>query len=355
MTLLYRPGLDQIASYRPGRPAPARPGPVFKLSSNENPYPPLPSVQAALAGQLGRVNRYPDMAATALVAALAERCGVAPDEVVLGAGSVEVASAVIRAAAGAGDEVVYAWRSFEAYPQLVIGAGATPVTVPLTAGHAHDLDAMAAAVGPRTRCVIVCNPNNPTGTVVHAAALERFLGQVPSDRVVVLDEAYCQFDTDPDSPRGLDYFGRYPNVVVVRTFSKAYGLAGLRVGYGLAPAALAEQIRKVSLPFGVTDLAQSAALASLAADAELADRVDALVERRDRVEAALAEQGWRLPPSQANFVWLPTGPAAVEALLAEHGLTARAFAGEGVRITVAEEESVAPLLAVAAALRGQAA
>jgi histidinol-phosphate aminotransferase len=323
------------------------------LSSNENPYPPLPSVQAAVAAALGRIHRYPQMAATELVAALAEISGVGEDEIIVGCGSVEVASSIIRATAGAKDEVVFAWRSFEAYPQLVIAAGATPVPVPLGTDLGHDLAAMAAHVTERTRCILVCNPNNPTGTVITAAALDRFLAQVPSDVVVVLDEAYHQFDTDPGSPQGLDFFARYPNVVVCRTFSKAYGLAGLRLGYAVAPADLADQVRKVSLAFGVTDLAQVAALASLAAADELDERVAALIERRHLVEAGLADQGWRLPPSQANFVWLPTGdqtPAAAR-LLDEHGLVARVFPGEGARITIGEAESITPLLSATAAIR----
>ncbi|MDR1450306.1 MAG: histidinol-phosphate transaminase [Propionibacteriaceae bacterium] len=352
MTVRCRVDLGRLAPYRPGPPAPPHAGPAFKLSSNENPYPPLPSVQEAIAAALGKVNRYPDMAASELTAALAGCSGVTPDEIVLGAGSVEVASAVIRAVAGAGDEVVYAWRSFEAYPQLVIGAGAVPVEIPLTAGLAHDLDAMASAVGPRTRCVIVCNPNNPTGTVVTETALERLLDQLPPDLAVVLDEAYCQFDVDPASPRGLALFGHHPNLVLLRTFSKAYGLAGLRVGYAVAPAVLAAEIRKVALPFGVTDLAQTAALASLAAEGELTDRVAVLTERRSRVEAALARQGWRLPASQGNFVWLPTGQAtaAAQSALAQRGLVGRVFDGEGIRLTVGEEDSLPPLLDAAGAI-----
>ncbi|MDR1806408.1 MAG: histidinol-phosphate transaminase, partial [Propionibacteriaceae bacterium] len=325
MSLKYRADLDAIAAYRPGPPAPERATPTYKLSSNENPYPPLPSVQQAIAERIGSVNRYPNLAATELVQALAADCGVTPDEVVVGAGSVEVASAIIRAVAGRGDEVVFAWRSFEAYPQLVVAAGATPVRVALTPELGHDFFGLTTALSERTRCVFVCNPNNPTGTVCRAAELDDFLTRVPADVTVVLDEAYYQFDVDPASPDGLDFYARYPNIVVCRTFSKAYGLAGLRVGYALAPAELADEIRKVLVPFGVTDLAQHAALASLAAEAELDHRVQELVLRRSQVEIALRNQGWRLPPSQANFIWLPTGARteAAAALLDRHGLTAR--------------------------------
>jgi histidinol-phosphate aminotransferase len=280
---------------------------------------------------------------------LADHNGVTPDEIVLGAGSVEVASALMRATAGAGDEVLFAWRSFEAYPQLAIAAGATPVMVPLTADLRHDLLGLAQAVTPATRLILVCNPNNPTGTVVTSADLESFLARVPDDITVVIDEAYHQFDTDPESPKGLDFYRSHGNIAVCHTFSKAYGLAGLRVGYAVAPAELAEQLRKVALPFGVSDLAQRAALASLAAADEMDQRVAELTARRDRVEQALADQGWRLPPSQANFVWLPTGAATAgaAAILDRLGLVARVFPGEGARITIGEPESVDLLIRAA--------
>jgi histidinol-phosphate aminotransferase len=353
MALKYRPELDAIGSYKPGKPAPQRDTPTFKLSSNENPYPPLPSVQRAIAERIGSVNRYPDLAATELVGAIAAKWQVSPDEVVVGAGSVEVASALIRAVAGRGDEVMFAWRSFEAYPSLVIGAGARPVQVPLTPDLGHDFVAMAAAVTPATRLIFVCNPNNPTGTVVKKADLAAFLDRVPADVTVVLDEAYYHFDVDGDSPEGIDFFGQYPNVAICHTFSKAYGLAGLRVGYALAPAGLADQVRKVSLPFGVTDLAQHAALASLAAEAELDGRVREITFRRQQVEVALKAQGWDIPPSQANFVWLPAGDRteAAAAILDRYGLVGRVFPGEGARVTIGEDESIEPLIQAARDIR----
>ncbi|MDR0990733.1 MAG: aminotransferase class I/II-fold pyridoxal phosphate-dependent enzyme, partial [Propionibacteriaceae bacterium] len=243
---------------------------------------------------------------------------------------------------GAGDEVVYAWRSFEAYPQLVIGAGARPVTVPLTSASVHDLAGLAAAVTDRTGCVVICNPNNPTGTVVTAAALEALMAQVPPTVTVILDEAYWQFDDDPASPVGIDFYRRYPNLVVCHTFSKAYGLAGLRVGYAIAPAALAEQVRKLTVPFGVTNLAQRAALASLEVQTELDQRVADLISRRQQVTSALAAQGWAIPVSRANFIWLPTGrrTAEVAAQLDQQGLTSRVFAGEGIRTSIGEEAAM---------------
>jgi len=352
----YRPALDHIAPYVQGKPAPVREAPTYKLSSNENPYPPLPAVITALQGCLGTVNRYPSMGANELVAALAAAltaeaaAPVAPDQIVLGAGSVEIVSALIRAVAGEGDEVVYAWRSFEAYPSLVYGAGATPVEVPLTDDLAHDLPAMAAAITPRTRCVIVCNPNNPTGTVIAAEDFAAFMAQVPGDLPVVLDEAYRQFNQDASSPDGLKLLARYPNLVVCHTFSKAYGLAGLRIGYMAGRRELAEQVRKLVIPFGVSDLAQKAALASLAAEDELGERVARIVAARRAVEEELAEQGWQTPASQANFIWLPTGASTTQAapVLDDAGIVARVFPGDGIRVTIAEPESL-PLLVDAAA------
>lgn len=259
--------------------------------------------------RLDGINRYPDMSAAALRERLAERYGVDASEVTVGAGSVEIASQLIHAVAGEGDEVVFAWRSFEAYPSLVRIAGATPVPVPLDADHGHDLDAMIAAITPRTRLIFVCNPNNPTGTVVGADELERFVSAVPHDVLVVIDEAYVHFDRTESRGAGIELFRRHPHVAVLHTFSKAYGLAGLRIGYAIAPAAVAENQRKVAVPFGVTDLAQVAALASLDAEDELATRIDDVVAQRDRLHAVLTAAGWPAVRSQANFVWVPSPTA----------------------------------------------
>ena len=254
----------------------------------------------------------------------------------------EIAAQLIHAVAGAGDEVVFAWRSFEAYPSLVRIAGAVPVPVPLDADNAHDLDAMLAAITPRTRLVFVCNPNNPTGTVVDAEALERFVAAVPRDVLVVIDEAYVHFDRSASPGAGIDLFRRHPHVAVLHTFSKAYGLAGLRIGYAIAPTEIAEAQRKVAVPFGVTDLAQAAALASLAAEEELAVRIDEVVAQRERLHAVLTAAGWPAVPSQANFVWVPAGErtAELDELLHAGGVVARAFAGEGVRISSGSAEDV---------------
>ncbi|GAA3807033.1 histidinol-phosphate transaminase [Cellulomonas soli] len=345
-----REDLDRIPGYRQGRSAGDGGAPSHKLSSNENPYDPLPSVRDRIAEVLGRINLYPDMAGAVLVPELARLHDVDPARIVLGAGSVEVVSQLIRATTGPGEEVLFAWRSFEAYPLLVVSAGAEPVQVPLTADLAHDLPAMLAAITERTRLVIVCNPNNPTGTTVGAAALEEFLDAVPRDVVVLVDEAYREFDTSTDRPDGVALARQRDNVVVAHTFSKAYGLAGVRVGYAIAPPVVADAMRKVAVPFGVTGLAQAAAAASLEAQGELLDRVLALVAERERVVRALTAQGWDLPPTQANFVWLPTGEATDRAVevLERHGILARAFPGEGVRVSIGRDEANTAVLAACA-------
>ena len=352
--MTFRPGLEQVAAYKPGKPAPVdASGRSIKLSSNENPYPPLPSVLEHLATVLpSSVSRYPNLAAPELCAALAERFGVDPSNVALGSGSVEVAGQLVHALTGPGDEVMFAWRSFEAYPILVRVAGATPVEVPLDAQARHDLPAMADAITERTKLVFVCNPNNPTGTVVSAAELEAFLERVPERVLVVIDEAYVHFDRDADSPNGIEFFKRFPNVAVLHTFSKAYGLAGLRVGYAIAQPDVAEQLRKVSIPFAVTNLAQQAALASLAAESELQLRVDDIVAERERLFAALSGVGLPVVPSQANFVWLEAGERslAVAEVFDASGISTRAFPGDGVRISIGTAEENDAVIAAAAAL-----
>ncbi|WP_258141726.1 histidinol-phosphate transaminase [Arthrobacter sp. MYb23] len=336
--LRVRKELSAIPDYKAGKTAPSAIGvkDMFKLSSNENPFGPLPSVVDAIAGHLGSINRYPEMAASALTAAVAERYEVDPAAVVFGSGSVEVVSQLIRATAGSGDEVLFAWRSFEAYPLLVLAAGATPVRVPLNDDFGHDLEGFLERITDRTRLILLCNPNNPTGTTLGHEEVERFLDRVPSDIAVVIDEAYVQFNRRPDTADGIRLYRKFPNVAVAHTFSKAYGLAGLRVGYAIAPVGLASALRKVALPFGVTQLAQIAALASLKAESELGERVDWLVGERIAVVDALRRKGWRVPETEGNFLWLPLGAATSEAaqILEEQGILIRPFPGEGLRISI---------------------
>ncbi|MEE2570517.1 histidinol-phosphate transaminase [Pseudarthrobacter sp. J64] len=350
MTIPQRAGLENFPPYRQGKAPRGIDGvTAYKLSANENPYPPLPSVLAAVTAAVPSINLYPEMAAEELTLAIADRWGISPDNVALGAGSVEVASQIIHAVTNPGDSVMFAWRSFEAYPLLATAAGATPQPIPLTADGGHDLVAMAAAVTPRTKVIFVCNPNNPTGTVVGAAEVEAFLQSVPADVVVVLDEAYVHFNTDPGTAVGIEMFRKYRNVAVLHTFSKAYGLAGLRLGYAIAAAELITNLRKVAVPFGVTALAQQAGLASLEAEGELQERIDVLVAERRRMYAALLAAGLPVLPSEANFLWLNTGgqTAALAALFEENALSVRAFADEGIRITIGTAEANDRVLDVA--------
>ncbi|KQR44672.1 aminotransferase [Frigoribacterium sp. Leaf164] len=345
-----RPEIAALPPYRQGKQAAAD---AFKLSSNENPFEPLPGVVEALRGAVA-VNRYPDASASALRAALAEKWGVTTDEVHVGAGSVSLLNQFVLAAAAPGDEVVYAWRSFEAYPGIVTVSGATSVPVPLRTDGSHDLDAMAAAVTDRTRLVIVCSPNNPTGTTVSTHDFETFMAAVPNDLLVVLDEAYAEFVTADDAVRGGSLTERHPNLVVLRTFSKAYGLAALRVGYAIGASSVLDAARATAIPLSVTEQGQAAALASLELEGELLDRVARLATLRDQVRQALLDQGWSVPDAQGNFVWLATGDDTARAaeVFERHGIVVRAFAPEGLRITIGEPASVDGLLRAARELRG---
>ncbi|MDN5766268.1 MAG: histidinol-phosphate transaminase [Humibacillus sp.] len=342
--------LSQLPDYVPGKPATAPAGvTAYKLSSNENPYGPLPSVLSAIEQGATTVNRYPDMAVTALTERLAQALDVPAECLAFGTGSVAVLAQIVAAACDEGDEVVFSWRSFEAYPIVTTLAGAKPVMVGLDEQQRHRLDAMAAAVNDRTRVVLVCTPNNPTGPCVHTAELNRFLDRVPDDVVVVVDEAYVEFVRDPDAVKGLEVWRDRPNVVVLRTFSKAYGLAGLRVGFAVAHPPVAAALRKTATPFGVSSIAQVAAIASLDAFVELNDRVESLVAERDRVTQALADQGWKLPASEANFVFFPLGADSADFARAceEAGIMVRRYGDDGVRVTIGETEANSRLLKVA--------
>ncbi|MFC7787815.1 histidinol-phosphate transaminase [Microbacterium sp. MAHUQ-60] len=342
-----RPEIAALPPYRQGRQAGAN---AFKLSSNENPFEPLPSVLEALA-HTAPINRYPDATAGALRARLGERYGVDPDAVHVASGSVSILHQLVLGTSTVGDEVIYAWRSFEAYPSLPLVAGATGIQVPLAPGARHDLDAMADAVTDRTRVIIVCTPNNPTGPIVTSAEFAAFVARVPQDVLVILDEAYAEFVTAPDAVDGLTerIFEQHPNVVVLRTFSKAYGLAGLRVGYAIGHPSVLDAARTTGIPLSVTSAAERAAIASLDAEQELLARVDVIVERRTRLIEGLRAGGWDVPDSQANFVWLPTGErtdAAADAF-GNADLVVRPFSGDGIRISVGEEESIDRVLWVA--------
>jgi histidinol-phosphate aminotransferase len=347
-----RPNVLAIPAYVAGKPPTVRPGmTAYKLSSNENPYPPLPGVVEAATRAVETMNRYPDMGSAALYDALAARLEVPVSDLSVATGSVGLIYQLVNAFCGDGDEVVYAWRSFEAYPIAVTAAGATSVQVPVLPDGRHDLAAMLAAITERTRIVMVCTPNNPTGPAVSQAELDEFLAAVPEHVVAVVDEAYLEFVRMDDAVDGVATYRRHPNVVLFRTFSKAYGLAGFRVGYAVAQAPIASALRAVSLPFGVSAVAQAAAIASLEAEAELLERVDALVDERARVVAALREAGWDVPEPQGNFVWFALGERTAEFAAAadEAGITVRPFTGEGARVSIGETEGNDRLIEVARA------
>lgn len=340
-----RPVLGRLPKYAAGKPPVAVPGLAsYKLSSNENPLPPLPQVLAAVR-EFEDINRYPDPLSTKLRTALAAQLDIPAEDIVTGGGSLGALIQVLSAFAGTNDdgvpdEVVYAWRSFEAYPIVVETAGARSVQVPLTADGRHDLDAMAAAVTQDTSIVILCTPNNPTGPVLRTAEVEAFIEKVPSDVLIIIDEAYLEFVRIPDAVSGIEMYRKYPNVLALRTFSKAHGLANLRVGYTVARPEITAHLRVTAVPFAVSTVAEVAAVASVGLQSEVEVRVKDLVAERERIVAALTEQGWALPESQGNFVWLALGERAAEfAAAAEaRALTVRAFAGEGVRVSVAEVE-----------------
>jgi histidinol-phosphate aminotransferase len=340
----FRAVLDAFVPYKPG----GGDADAARLCSNESPDGPLPSVRAVVAAAAAGLNRYPDHGSAQLTDVLAGRLGVPAAHVAVGCGAVGLIQQLLAATAEPGAEVLYAWRSFEAYPALTDLAGATSVRVPL-AGAAHDLPAMARAITPATRLIFICNPNNPTGTAVRRAELTRFLDQVPSDCLVVLDEAYREYVRDPGVPDGLTLLPGRPNLALLRTFSKAYGLAALRVGYLVGHEPVVTAVRKTQLPFAVNALGQAAAIASLAARDELTERVERVLAERDRVAAELRGQGWSVPPTEANFVWLPLGPdtgpfaAASEAA----GVIVRPYPPDGVRVTIGEPAANDTFLRVA--------
>ncbi|HEY8913417.1 histidinol-phosphate transaminase [Lacisediminihabitans sp.] len=341
-----RPEIVALAAYKQGKPAPAD---AFKLSSNENPFEPIPAVLEAIAAA-GDVNRYPEASGLAVREQIAARFGVAAERVHLGAGSVALLAQLIQAAATVGDEVVYAWRSFEAYPGLVAVSGASSVQVPVLSDGRHDLPAMLRAVTDRTRVVIVCSPNNPTGSIVTADEFGEFMNGIPANILVILDEAYVEFVTDESSVDGRSFADRYPNVVILRTFSKAYGLAGLRLGYAVGAEHILDAARSTAIPLSVTEQAKAAGLASLVHEDLLLERVARLAVQRDRVWQALVDQGWDVPRPHGNFVWLATGDSTEYAagVFESHGIVVRALLPDGVRVTIGEAASVDKLLRASA-------
>jgi histidinol-phosphate aminotransferase len=343
----FRSILDEFTPYKPGKNPSAPDGRSFKLSSNESPFGPLPSVLNVIADAAGHANRYPDHGATELTGVIAAHFGVPASHVAVGCGAVGLTQQILEAIGEPGAEVVYAWRSFEAYLYLSDLAGVTSVRVPLR-DETHDLAAMADAITGQTRLIFICNPNNPTGTVVHQAELAEFLDRVPEECLVVLDEAYFEYVRDPDVPNGISLYRDHPNLAVLRTFSKAYGLAGLRVGLMIAQEPVAAAVRKTLLPFGVNALAQAAAIASLQAEPELMARVESVAKERERVREELLGQGWTVPPTEANFVWLRLGRDTEDftETCDRAGVAVRPYPPDGARVTIGDREANDALLAV---------
>jgi histidinol-phosphate aminotransferase len=345
MPVTVRADLAQMPDYVAGLKLPG----AVVLSSNEVSTPAPASVLEAIAAAATQVNRYPAMAADDLMARTSAYLGVDQQKLAVGCGSVSLCQQLVQAMCTDGQEVVFGWRSFEAYPIVTQIAGARGVKVPLTPGHALDLDRMLDAITDQTRVVFIANPNNPTGTALRTAELTSFLDRVPDDVLVVLDEAYREFVTDPDVPDGLRLAEGRDNVAVVRTFSKAYGLAGIRVGYCVAAPEVAAAVRKVGIPFAVNRIAQAAGVAAMDAADELLARCEPITVERERVRAALLDMGYEIPETQANFVWLPLldRTQAFNQHCLDQKVIIRAFAGEGVRATVAQPEENDAFLAAA--------
>lgn len=340
--------IDEIPTYVPGTaPAPTSTARPIKLSSNESPWPPLPSVHEAIVASVTGVNRYPDFHRSAVRDAIGARFGVAPDWVTVDNGSGSLINGIIRVTSTVGDEIVYPWPSFEGYPIAVLLSGATRRPIPLDPSFDHDLDAMLAAINDDTRVVMICNPNNPTGSFIPFADLEAFVQRVPSDVVVIIDEAYREFVTTESPDQTLGLVSTNANVVILRTFSKAYGLAGLRVGYAIAQPSLITLIDKSIEGFSVSAPAQAAAVASLTptAQTELADRVSRLVAERESMQRALAELGIEHVPSHASFILIPMDdPEPIAAALQQDAIAVRPLRA-GLRITIGTAEENARCLA----------
>ncbi|MGP6175107.1 histidinol-phosphate transaminase [Corynebacterium sp. A21] len=322
---MIRADLADIPTYVPGK----RLNNAVKLSSNEVATPPLTAAVQAMVAAAAGANRYPDMGAMALREALAGHLELDIAQLTVGCGSSALCQQLVQIAAGPGDEIIFPWRSFEAYPIFAQVVGATPVAVPLTEEGRHDLAAMAAAITERTRVIFLCNPNNPSGALISSAEFEDFMSKVPANVLVGLDEAYIEYVRSEDTPLAPEAIGRHPNLIGLRTFSKAYGLAGVRVGYAFGAPEIITALNKVAIPFAVNLVAQAGAVASLAAADELLERTDVIVEERERVATAVGAR-----PSEANFIWLPTANAAsIAAALIGENVLVRAFP-EGLRVTV---------------------
>jgi histidinol-phosphate aminotransferase len=329
MSVTFAEKLARMPAYQAGVPTGQAPeqiaaGGIAQLASNESPLPPHPRVVEAVAQAAGAMNRYPDPDATLLRRRLADRYETEPGRVAVGNGSCEILLAAAEALCEPGAEILYAWPAFSMYPYLPALTGAREVRVPLAAGDVHDLDAMAAEVTAATQLLIVCNPNNPTATHLPAAEIAAFCERIPPHVTVILDEAYVEFQTDDDPDATLDLLADFPNLVVLRTFSKCYGLAGLRVGYAIGPSTFRAAIDAVRQPFSVNALAQAAGAEAILHSDDVLRRVESTAVERLRVEEGLHELGLATSESQANFSWVDLGAAEEAAVIA--GLAERQVA-----------------------------
>ena len=329
MTVTFAEKLARMPGYQAGVPAGQAPeaiasGDIAQLASNESPLPPHPKVIEAIQAAAGAMNRYPDPDATLLRRRIAERHETEPARIAVGNGSCEILLAAAEALCEPGAEILYAWPSFSVYPHLAAQTGAREVRVPLAEDDVHDLEAMAAEATAATQLVIVYNPNNPTGTHLPAAEVAAFCERIPGHVTIVLDEAYVEFQVDDDPDAAVDLLADFPNLVVLRTFSKCYGLAGLRVGYAIGSARFRAAIDAVRQPFSVNALAQAAGAEALLHSDDVARRVESTIVERVRVEEALNEMGLATAETQANFSWIHLGDAEEAEIVA--GLAERAIA-----------------------------
>ena len=337
-----KPHVAELDPYQPGKPIEELERELgirgsVKLASNENPLGPSPKAVEAMRAAAEGVNRYPDGSSFRLREALSRRLGIEPNQLVFGTGADEVIGLIAKSFLGPGDEAVFAWPSFAMYPIAVNGMGATPVPVPLDANLVHDLPAMAAAVGEQTRVILVCNPNNPTGPSVGAEIFDRFAAALPEGVILVVDEAYFEYVRRDDFPDSLGWVSRRPGTAVLRTFSKVYGLAGLRVGYGVMDPELAGYLERVRHPFNVNLLGETAALAALDDHEHVERTLRVNREGAGILARELEALGIEVWPTDANFLLAKTGAGSYELLLRE-GVIVRPLDGFGlpehVRITI---------------------
>lgn len=334
-----RPLVSGLPAYRPGRSAADAMADhgvesAIKLASNELAFEPLPSVLDVIDRAVMQLHRYPAHGAPRLREAIAAHVGTDPSRVAVGNGSVGLIQQLCLGYVDPGDRVVYGWPSFEAYPVFVAAAGGHAVAVP-NVEQTLDPDAIADAIDEDTKLVFVANPNNPTSTALHRDDLVWIADNTPEGALLVVDEAYREFVTDPDVPDAIELLGDRDNVAVLRTFSKAHGLAGLRVGYLVGPDHVVDTVDRLLVPFAVNHVAEAAACASLDAAAEVARRCKETTLERDRAAEVLAEHDFPVPVSQSNFVWLPSGPSSADLGLAmeRRGVVTRVFPDVGIRVT----------------------